>query len=102
VELYQRIEQLLGKKLPLYPTEEEEVMLLGDRVAEAQRTAKLEQKDMEEKKGGGGKRKRGNQQDIDDSEQSLGVRKRMQKGNQRGAPKGNQRGGQKGNQRNRK
>lgn len=99
MELYQRIEQLLGKKLPLYPTEEEEVMLLGDRVAEAQRTAKLEQKDMDDKKGGGGKRKRGNQ-DIDDSEQSLGVRKRMQKGNQR-TQNGNQRS-QKGNQRNRK
>lgn len=81
MELYQRIEQLLGKKLPLYPTEEEEVMLLGDRVAEAQRTARLEQKDMEDKKGGG-KRKRGNQ-DIDDSEQSLGVRNRMQKGKQK-------------------
>jgi len=76
VELYQRIEQLLGKKLPLYPTEEEEVMLLGERVAEAQRTARLEQKDMEEKKGG--KRKRG-RQEVDDSEQSLGVRKRIQK-----------------------
>merc|ERR1719292_129717 len=32
VELYQRIEQLLGKKLPLYPTVEEEVLLLGERV----------------------------------------------------------------------
>lgn len=98
MELYQRIEQLLGKKLPLYPTEEEEVMLLGDRVAEAQRTAKLEQKDMEDKKGGGGKRKRGGNQDIDDSEQSLGVRKRMNKGG--GGGQRPQKG--KGNQRQRK
>lgn len=41
VELYQRIEQLIGKKLPLFPTVEEEVMALMERVAEAQRYAKM-------------------------------------------------------------
>lgn len=41
VELYQRIEQLIGKKLPLYPTVEEEVLLLMERVTEAQRYAKM-------------------------------------------------------------
>ena len=41
VELYQRIEQLIEKKLPLYPTVEEEVMLLMERVTEAQRYAKM-------------------------------------------------------------
>jgi hypothetical protein len=41
VELYQRIEYLIGKKLPLYKTEEQEVMLLMERVTEAQRFAKL-------------------------------------------------------------
>lgn len=41
VELYQRIEHLIGKQLPLYKTEEEEVMVLQERVAEAQRVAKL-------------------------------------------------------------
>lgn len=41
VELFQRIEHLLEKKLPLYETVEEEVMLLSERVAEAQRYAKL-------------------------------------------------------------
>ena len=41
VELYQRIEQLIGKKLPLHPTIEEEVMLLVERVTEAQRHAKI-------------------------------------------------------------
>ena len=40
VELYQRIEQLIGKKLPLYKTEQEEVMMLMERVTEAQRYAK--------------------------------------------------------------
>lgn len=41
VELYQRIEHLIGKQLPLYKTEEDEVMVLQERVAEAQRIAKL-------------------------------------------------------------
>jgi len=41
VELYQRIEQLISKQLSLYPTEEEEVMLLQERVSEAQRIVKM-------------------------------------------------------------
>ena len=41
VELYQRIEHLIGKKLPLHPTVEEEVMSLMERVSEAQRHAKM-------------------------------------------------------------
>lgn len=41
VELYQRIEHLLGKQLPLYKVEEDEVMALQNRVAEAQRAAKI-------------------------------------------------------------
>merc|ERR1719468_930279 len=50
LELYLRIEQLLGKKLPLYPSVEEEVMLLGERVAEALRLAKTEMKELDDKK----------------------------------------------------
>lgn len=42
VELYQRIESLIGKKLPLFETEEDHVMLLNERVNEAQRIAKQE------------------------------------------------------------
>ena len=41
MELFQRIEHLIGKKLPLYPTTEEEVMSLVERVSEAQRCAKM-------------------------------------------------------------
>lgn len=41
VELYQRIEQLIGKQLPLYKTEESEVMVLQERVSEAQRLTKI-------------------------------------------------------------
>ena len=41
VELFQRIETLIGKKLPAFPTQEEEVMMLVERVSEAQRFARL-------------------------------------------------------------
>uniref|UniRef100_A0A3B3UF27 Probable ATP-dependent RNA helicase DDX47 n=1 Tax=Poecilia latipinna TaxID=48699 RepID=A0A3B3UF27_9TELE len=41
VELFQRIESLIGKKLPAFPTQEEEVMMLVERVSEAQRFARL-------------------------------------------------------------
>ena len=37
VELYQRIEQLIGKKLPKYDAEEAEVMTFQERVEEANR-----------------------------------------------------------------
>lgn len=40
IEIYQRLESLLGKTLPLYPTEKDEVMALMERVSEAQRLAK--------------------------------------------------------------
>lgn len=42
VELYQRIEHLIGKKLPLYETLDQEVMMLNERVLQAQRHAKNE------------------------------------------------------------
>ena len=40
-ELYQRIEQLIGKRLRLHHTIEEEVMSLMERVTEAQRYARM-------------------------------------------------------------
>ncbi|KRT81189.1 helicase, partial [Oryctes borbonicus] len=83
VELYQRIEELIAKKLPLYKTEEDEVMVLQERVAEAQRIAKLEMKDLGDKK----KRKKGdNGDDDDDMETANGVRKRL-KGGKKGRSK---------------
>jgi ATP-dependent RNA helicase DDX47/RRP3 len=45
VELFQRIETLIGKKLPAFPTQEEEVMMLVERVSEAQRFARLVSRD---------------------------------------------------------
>lgn len=41
MELYQRIEHLIGKKLPLHNTVEEEVLSLKERVCEAQRYARM-------------------------------------------------------------
>ena len=41
VELYQRIEQLIDKRLPIYPTVEGEVLSLMERVTDAQRIAKM-------------------------------------------------------------
>ncbi|KAM9780409.1 putative ATP-dependent RNA helicase DDX47 [Neosynchiropus ocellatus] len=76
VELFQRIETLIGKKLPAFPTQEEEVMMLVERVSEAQRFARLEMKEQGEKR----KRPRGKDGDDDDTEQASGVRKMVKGG----------------------
>lgn len=85
VELYQRIEQLIGKKLPLYETVEEEVMSLVERVTEAQRFAKMELKEQEDKKKGGKRRKADDDDDADDTEQALGVHDRIGKKSKKNA-----------------
>ncbi|KAG5683922.1 hypothetical protein PVAND_013180 [Polypedilum vanderplanki] len=84
VELYQRIEHLLGKQLPLFKTEEDEVMALQERVGEAQRTAKLELKDIEDKRGS---KTRIKNLDDDDTEQFNGARKRIHVGGKNGNAK---------------
>ncbi|XP_063825821.1 ATP-dependent RNA helicase DDX47 [Ostrinia nubilalis] len=86
VELYQRIEQLIGKQLPLYPTDESEVMVLQERVAEAQRLTNIEMKELEDKKSVKGK-KRGADSD-DDTEEAAGVRRRIKGKGGRGGGKG--------------
>ncbi|KAG9331792.1 hypothetical protein JZ751_016994 [Albula glossodonta] len=63
VELFQRIETLIGKKLPAFPTQEEEVMMLVERVSEAQRFARIEMKEQGEQH-----KKRGREGDGDDTE----------------------------------
>ncbi|KAF6028725.1 DDX47 [Bugula neritina] len=78
VELFQRIEHLIGKKLPQFKTEEEEVMQLQERVAEAQRLAAMECKEEAQAKK---KSKRGAASDSDTEEAAQGsVRKRIKKG----------------------
>ena len=63
VELYQRIEAVIGKKLPAFPTVEEHVMLLGERVAEAQRMAKQDLVETAR-----GKKKRSRETEMDTEE----------------------------------
>ncbi|EAU88082.1 ATP-dependent rRNA helicase RRP3 [Coprinopsis cinerea okayama7 len=59
VELLQRIEKVIGKKMDAWPTDDEEVLLLKERVSEAERLAVNEIKDQDMKEGGGKKRRRG-------------------------------------------
>ena len=56
VELIQRIEAVIGKKMELYPVDEEEVALYRERAAEAGRAAMIELK--EQRANGGGKKRR--------------------------------------------
>lgn len=64
VWVYQRIEDLLGKKLPAFPAEEETVLLLLERVTEAVRIASLEMREMQDRKAN---RRRGKGGDDDDA-----------------------------------
>lgn len=57
VEAYQRLEELLGHKLAEFPAEEEAVLVLLERVNDAQRMACKEMKEKESSKGGKGDRK---------------------------------------------
>jgi ATP-dependent RNA helicase DDX47/RRP3 len=84
VELFQRIENLIGKQLPVYKTQDDEVMHLQERVAEAQRLSKIQIKEMDEKKKQNGKFKRkgaeagSENEDKLDTEESAGFKKRLQ------------------------
>ncbi|XP_036155488.1 probable ATP-dependent RNA helicase DDX47 isoform X2 [Myotis myotis] len=73
VELFQRIEHLIGKKLPVFPTQDDEVMMLTERVTEAQRFARMELREHGEKK----KRTRDDAGDNDDTEGAMGVRNKV-------------------------
>ena len=56
VEMMQRVEAVIGKRMELWPTDEEEVTLLRERVDEASRLVVNELKD--QARGGSGKRPR--------------------------------------------
>ncbi len=85
VELYQRIEYLIGKKLPLYKTQDDEVMVLQERVAEAQRLAKVQIRELEDKKKSGKRHRNGAAGDDDDddanldTEESVGFKKHLKR-----------------------
>jgi ATP-dependent RNA helicase DDX47/RRP3 len=68
VEVYQRLEALLGTKLPAFEVEESTALVFLERVSEAQRLATREMKELaaaSSSKGRGGKKRRG-----DDSEEA--------------------------------
>jgi len=50
VEVFQRLEKLLGKEMPQYSIEKEKVMILHERVAEANRMATMQLKEEENEK----------------------------------------------------
>ncbi|CEF62294.1 Probable ATP-dependent RNA helicase DDX47 [Strongyloides ratti] len=84
VEIYQRIEHLIGKKLELYKTNEVDVMKLVERVAEANSSARVEMKELEESKKNKKKRKKGDLSDNDDDEEG-GYRKKVKVKNMKAA-----------------
>lgn len=96
IELYQRIEFLIGKQLPQYATQEDEVMLLLERVNEADRQARIQIKEIEddrkdhrkkrnkdEKRNGDAEEPRTSNKkrkhESHDSENSFGVKKHLKK-----------------------
>ncbi|KAJ2722817.1 ribosomal RNA processing protein [Coemansia sp. Benny D115] len=77
VELLQRIEQVIGKKLDEFPGEKDAIMILQERVSEAQRMAMLDLKEIQAKqKGSKGSKKRGRD---DDKQISLSEAKKISK-----------------------
>jgi len=85
VELVQRIETVIGKKLELYPTDKEEVSLLRERVEEASRLAirELKDQDQSQRKNGRKRRREGrggaDDQDRDDDVVEAGMPQRKKK-----------------------
>ncbi|TDH68529.1 hypothetical protein CCR75_001430 [Bremia lactucae] len=92
VELYQRIEHLLGTKLDAYPCEEETVLVMSERVNEAQRIATIEMKEAAAN-GTGTKRGRYSRDENDDENDDEGGEKRYKSASrvQKGG-RGNDRG----------
>eukprot|EP00271_Cylindrocystis_brebissonii_P013125 TRINITY_DN32722_c0_g1_i1.p1 TRINITY_DN32722_c0_g1~~TRINITY_DN32722_c0_g1_i1.p1 ORF type:complete len:469 (+),score=99.49 TRINITY_DN32722_c0_g1_i1:569-1975(+) len=65
VELFQRIEQLTGVKMEAFPAEQEDVLLMLERVNDAQRMATMHMRDKDAGRKGG-KRKQGPRGDNDE------------------------------------
>ncbi|KNZ75515.1 ATP-dependent rRNA helicase RRP3 [Termitomyces sp. J132] len=85
VELIQRIEAVIGKKMDLWPTDAEEIALLKERVNEASRLAITEMKEQAMKGGSGGRKRRREEsgrddRDRDDDVVEAGMPKRAKKG----------------------
>ncbi|KAJ6378345.1 hypothetical protein OIU78_028566 [Salix suchowensis] len=75
LEWYLQIENLIGKKLPEFPAQEEEILMLLDRVNDAKRISHTKLKE-----GGGGKKRRGgDDDDKDDVEKYIGFKHKKSK-----------------------
>ena len=86
VEAYQKIEAHIEKKLSMYQMDKESVMVMLERVDEAQRMAAQEMRDQERKKG---KKRKGGRGSRDDGDRLSGLMKRkklssMKKGGGKG------------------
>eukprot|EP00632_Arachnochrysis_sp_CCMP2950_P006967 CAMPEP_0185721758 /NCGR_PEP_ID=MMETSP1164-20130828/50775_1 /TAXON_ID=1104430 /ORGANISM="Chrysoreinhardia sp, Strain CCMP2950" /LENGTH=297 /DNA_ID=CAMNT_0028389419 /DNA_START=56 /DNA_END=949 /DNA_ORIENTATION=+ len=68
VEIYQRLEHLIGHKLPACPVDEARVLQAYDDVNEASRRAAIQLRDLQEKQVLGGKRRRAVGQDATDDD----------------------------------
>ena len=84
VELVQRIEAVIGKKMELWATDKEEIALLRERVDEAGRAATTELKE-QAREGGGKKRRREgsggkDERDRDDDVVEAGMPSKKRKG----------------------
>ncbi|PVU92296.1 hypothetical protein BB560_006069 [Smittium megazygosporum] len=73
IELLQRIESVIGKKMEEYPAEKEEVLLFQERVAEAQKVAILELKEFESKNKKRRKPSGADTQDFEDNGENVKV-----------------------------
>ncbi|KAJ2511502.1 ribosomal RNA processing protein [Coemansia sp. RSA 2049] len=78
IELLQRIEQVIGKKLDTFPSEMDEVLVLQERVGEAQRMAAIELKEIQAKRGAKGKKR--SRADAEDNQISLSEAKKISRG----------------------
>nr|KJB81388.1 hypothetical protein B456_013G142600 [Gossypium raimondii] len=74
LEWYLQIEKLIGKKLPEYPAQEEEVLQYLESVTEAKRLSQMKLKEI-----GGTKKRRGGDDDDEDIERYLGVKGKSSK-----------------------
>jgi ATP-dependent RNA helicase DDX47/RRP3 len=71
VELIQRIETVIGKKMDVWPTDKEEIALLGERVEEACRLAATELREEGMKKGHRQRRKGDVEDDARDRDDDI-------------------------------
>lgn len=79
LESYQRLEALIGQKLPEFPADEETVLILLQRVSEAQRLADKEFRELQGQNNGRKKRHRSSPVDNGDEDATEIVRKEIQK-----------------------